>query len=112
MLCTCAAVNSVVAAGADPLDPVPRPGIPGMVRPPEDGVGVGAVDDPPHPAIPRIAPTVTAPTQSDLVVISFPTSYVSAPSAPNRADDIAAHMANPVLSPNRENAISLVQSKQ
>jgi hypothetical protein len=72
MLCTSAAVKSVVAAGADPFDPVPSPGIPGKVSPPEDGVGVEVVVDPPQPAIPTIAPTETAPTRSDLMVIVFP----------------------------------------
>src|SRR6202051_3686042 len=64
MLCTLATVNSVFAAGADPLEPEPSPGIPGMVKPPPvgDGVGVEMLADPPQPAIPRNAPIDTAAT--------------------------------------------------
>jgi hypothetical protein len=115
MLCTFVAVNSVFAAGADPLEPVPSPGIPGIVKPPPvgDGVGVEVLGDPPQPAIPRTAPTDAAATRSDLMVMGFPVVIrqrsLRAESPP---DDIAAAMANRPTSPNRENAISLVQSKQ
>jgi hypothetical protein len=71
MLCTCAAVSRVLAAGADPLEPLPSPGIPGIVSPPEDGVGVGVVVDPPQLAIPTIAPTDTAATRSDFMAMGF-----------------------------------------
>ena len=94
MFCTSAALSSVPAAGADPLEPVPSPGIVGKVRPPVDEVGVGVelVLDPPQPAIPTIETTVLGRAESPQM--------------------IAVAMAHPRPSPNRENVWTLVQSKQ
>ncbi len=70
MFWTSDAVSSVFAAGADPPELLPKPGMFGKVSPPLDGVGVTALD-PPQAARPLIAPSAMAPTRSDLMVIEF-----------------------------------------
>ncbi len=72
MLCTSAAVNSVLAAGTDPFEPEPNPGMLGRVRPPVDGVGVGLPVDPPQPAIARMPPIDMPVTRSHLMGIGYP----------------------------------------
>src|SRR5580658_1222430 len=113
MFCTSAAVSSVPAADVVPLPPVPpmfpRPGI---LMPPDDfGVGVALLDDPPQPAMPIMAPTVTAPARSDLVFIGFLAVVRQRSLRAESPQMIAGQMANPGALPNRKNPLPLVQSK-
>src|ERR1022692_4486885 len=114
MVCTSAAVSSVVAAGADPVDPPPRPGMVGKVRPPLDAVGVGvdALLAGPHPAIPMIAPMERAPTRRGLLVIEFLFVVCQRSLRAESPQMIAVARTNPRPLPNRENDFTLVQSKQ
>src|SRR5580704_5046717 len=107
MLCTSAAVRSVFAAGADPVDPPPRPGIFGN-SPPDEAVGVGVLAAP-QPAIAMIAPIESAPTRRDLLVIEFLAVVSAAPLCAELPPMIAVAMANPPPLPNRENDFTLVQ---
>jgi hypothetical protein len=81
MVCTSDAVRRVFAAGAEPVVPLPSPGIFGKLRPPDEGVGVGPVVEPPQAAIPAIAPRESAPSRSRWLVIDFLVSCVGARSA-------------------------------
>src|SRR5579863_884951 len=116
MFCTSVAVSSVPAAATvppDPFDPLPPTlPMPGMLMPPVDGVGVVLVDDPPQPAIPIMAPTVTAPARSDVVFIRFLAVVRQRSLRAESPQMIAGQMAFPGASPNRRKPLPLVQSKQ
>ena len=127
MVWTSEALNSVFAAGADFPVPVFSPGMFGRVRPPVDGVGVEPLDDPPHPAasmascrvcnpphpaIPTIAPAVTAPIRRCLMVIDVLGVMRQRSLRAESSQMIASVTINSLALPNRENDFTLVQSKQ
>src|ERR1035437_8889637 len=70
MLWTSDALSSVFTAGAGLPELVVNPGMLGKVRPPVEGVGVEPLE-PPHPAIPAMAPTERAPMRSCFIVIEI-----------------------------------------
>src|ERR1035441_6085945 len=111
MFCTSLALKSEVAAGADLPEPLPSPGMLGRLNPPL-GVGVEPALDPPHPAIPTIAPTEIAPIRSCLMVMRFLAVVCQRSLRAESPQMIAGATGNPRALPNRENEFTLVQSKQ
>jgi hypothetical protein len=111
MLWTSEAVSSLLAAGADPPELLPRPGMFGKVSPPLDGVGVVEALDPPQAARPLIAPSATAPTRSDLMVIEFLAVVCQRSLRAEFAADHSGRNSQAHLLPDREIDFTLVQSK-
>src|SRR5580704_6764026 len=105
MLWTSDALSSVFAARADLPFPEPgfSPGMFGRVRPPVDGVGVEPLDDPPHPAIPMMAPAVTAPIRRCLMVIDVLGVMRQRSLRAESSQMIASAVINSLALPNREN---------
>jgi hypothetical protein len=77
-----------------------------------DGVGVEPLDDPPHPAIPTIAPAVTAPIRRCLMVIGVLGVVRQRSLRAGSSQIIAIAMINSLALPDREKDFTLVQSKR
>src|ERR1039457_2831414 len=115
MFCTSEALRSVFASGAGFPELVVNPGMLGKLKPPFDAVGVEPLLEPPHPAIPAMAPTERAPIRSCFTVIEVIEVLAVVRQRSLRAESsqmIAVAMANPPSLPNRENDFTLVQSRQ
>jgi hypothetical protein len=85
----------VFASGAGFPELVVNPGMFGKLKPPFDAVGVEPLLEPPHPAIPAIAPTERAPIRSCFTVIEVLAVVRQRSLRAESSQMIAVAMANP-----------------